>query len=94
MMNAPRYMTIREGYVTGAWFAFPSMAMTSEKSMMVIMPWNDPITAVVPWHANASPRRSAGIQQSGSGRALCEVCQEIQPVSVSHTKVSVRVCEA
>jgi hypothetical protein len=93
-MHSPRYMAFREGYVSGAWSAFPSMAMTSEKSRMVIMPWCAPITAVVPWLANMCPRRSTGIQQSGSGRALCEVCQEIQPVSSSHTKVSVRVCEA
>jgi hypothetical protein len=53
MMNAPRYMEIREGYVTGAWFAFPSVAMTSEKSRMVIMPRRAPRTIVVPWLANS-----------------------------------------
>jgi hypothetical protein len=67
MMNEPRYMAIREGYVSGAWFVFPSMVMTSEKSRMVITPCRVPITAVVPWLANMCPRRSTGIQQSGSG---------------------------
>jgi hypothetical protein len=94
MMNAPRYMAIRECYVTGAWSAFPSMAMTSEKSRMVIMPPRAPRTTVVPWHANAYPRRSTGIQQSGSGRVPPEGFQEIQPLASSHTKVLVRVGEA
>jgi hypothetical protein len=94
MMNAPRYMAIRDGYVNGAWSAFPSMAMTSEKSRMVIMPPRAPITTVVPWHANVRPRRSTGIQQSGSGWMPPGACQEIQPVDSSHTKVLVRVCRA
>jgi hypothetical protein len=93
-MNEHRYMAIWEGYVSGAWLAFPSMEMTSEKSKMVIMPPRAPRTTVVPWHANASPRRSTGIQQSGSGRVASEVCQEIHPVGSSHTKVSARKCEA
>jgi hypothetical protein len=94
MMNEPRYMAIREGYVDGAWSAFPSMEMTSEKSRMVIMPPRAPRTTVVPWHANVRPRRSIGIQQSGSGEVPSEICQEIHPVTASHTKVLVRVCGA
>jgi hypothetical protein len=78
----------------GAWSEFLSMEITSEKFKMVTMPCRAPITTVEPWHANDRPRRSTGIQQSGSGRALCEVCQETQPVSSSHTNGSMRVCEA
>jgi hypothetical protein len=48
MMDAPRYLAIRDGYMKDAWSALPSMAMTSEKSRMVIMPCSAPITAVVP----------------------------------------------
>jgi hypothetical protein len=94
MMNAPMYMAFREGYVSGAWLALPNVAMTSEKSRLVIMPCRAPITTVVPWHENVRPRRSTGIQQSGSGRLPSGVCQEIQPVGSSHTNVSVRVYEA
>jgi hypothetical protein len=90
-MNAPRYIAIREGYVSGAWLALSNLAMTSEKSRMVIMPCSAPTTTVVPWHANVYPRRSTGIQQSGSRRVPSEVCREIQPVAWSHTNVSVRV---
>jgi hypothetical protein len=90
-MDAPRYMEIREGYVNGAWSARPSMAMTSEKSMMVITPCRVPITAVVPWLANMCPRRSTGIQHSVSGRVLSEARQAIQPVASSHKKVLARV---
>jgi hypothetical protein len=93
-MNAPRYMAIREGYVTGAWSAVPSTAMTSEKSRMVMIPCAAPITTVVPWHANGRPRRSTGIQQSGSGRVSPDVCHEIQPFASSHARDSGRVCEA
>jgi hypothetical protein len=92
-MNAPRYIAIQEGDVSGAWLALNNMAMTSEKSRMVIMPRFAPSTTVVPWHANSSPRRSTGIQQSRS-KMPSEVCQEIQPVALSHKNVSVRVCAA
>jgi hypothetical protein len=58
------------------------------------MPFRAPITAVVPWDAKLYPRRSTGTQHSGIGRVPSEICQESQPVSESHTRNSVRVCEA
>jgi hypothetical protein len=94
MINLPRCIVIQKSYVKGAWTAFASIAMTSEKFRMVTMPLSVPTTAVVPWRANKCPRRSTGIQQSGSGRVLSKICQEIQPVDPFQTRVPVLVCEA